>query len=362
LKKIATIIGARPQFIKAAAVSRIIQKNEDMREIIIHTGQHFDHNMSSLFFQEMNIPIPDYNLEVNNLTHGAMTGRMIEKIEEVLLVERPDWVMVYGDTNSTLAGALAAAKLDIRIAHVEAGLRSFNMKMPEEINRILTDRISNVLFCPTENAVQNLHKEGFTEFNCRIHQVGDVMYDAALYYGAMSAQRSDILRRLELTTGKYILCTIHRQENTDNRENLKSIIAALNEINHDLPVILPLHPRTKKILDQHQIVTEFDPIEPVGYFDILELMKNCKLVMTDSGGMQKEAYFFEKYCITLRKETEWLELVNHGYNFLASSDPLKILSLYKDIMARNVMQQKTSLYGNGDASVKIVELLRVFNT
>jgi UDP-GlcNAc3NAcA epimerase len=362
LKKLVTVVGARPQFIKAAAVSRAIRDTGGIHETIIHTGQHFDNNMSNVFFREMDIPNPDYNLEINSLSHGAMTGLMLEKIEQVLLAEKPEMVMVYGDTNSTLAGALAAKKLNIKVAHVEAGLRSFNMKMPEEINRILTDRISDILFCPTENAVSNLYKEGYKEFNCQICQVGDVMYDAALFYGAMSAQRSDIIKRLDLCTGKYVLCTVHRQENTDNIENLKSIITALNEINHEIPVVLPLHPRTRKILDQHQINPDFEPTEPVGYFDILELLKNCKLVITDSGGMQKEAYFFEKYCITLRNETEWLELLNHGYNFLSTSNQLKIISLYKEIVAKNAMLQKTSLYGNGDASEKIVEFLRVFNS
>ena len=295
MNKVVTVIGARPQFIKAAAVSRVLRKNDGIKEIIVHTGQHFNHSMSSVFFQEMQIPEPDYNLEINCLSHGAMTGRMIEKIEEVLVVEKPDWVMVYGDTNSTLAGALAAKKLQIRVAHVEAGLRSFNMKMPEEVNRILTDRISDILFCPTENSVQNLLSEGYKKFDCHILQVGDVMYDAALFYGAFSSQRSDIIKRLDLASGKYVLCTIHRQENTDNVENLRSIISSLNEIDREMPVILPLHPRTRKILGQNQIIPDFIPIEPVGYFDILELLKNCKLVMTDSGGMQKEAYFFNKY-------------------------------------------------------------------
>ena len=237
MKKIVTIVGARPQFIKAAAVSRIIRKTEGIQEILIHTGQHFDNTMSAVFFQEMDIPVPDYNLEVNSLTHGAMTGRMIEKIEAVLIAEKPDWVMVYGDTNSTLAGALAARKLDIRVAHVESGLRSFNMKMPEEINRVLADRISDVLFCPTEYAVQNLHKEGFDNFGCQILQVGDVMYDAALYYGSMSSGYSDIISSLGLKKNGFIVCTVHRQENTDNLENLRSIISALNEINRDIPVV-----------------------------------------------------------------------------------------------------------------------------
>lgn len=360
--KIVTIVGARPQFIKAAAVSRAIRKTEGLKEVLVHTGQHFDQNMSSVFFQEMDIPVPDYNLEINSLSHGAMTGRMMEKTEEVLLKEKPDWVLVYGDTNSTLAGALAARKLDIKVAHVEAGLRSFNMKMPEEINRILTDRISNMLFCPTEIAVQNLYNEGYKGFETEIHQVGDVMYDSALYYGALSAQKSDIVEKLSLSDGKFVLCSIHRQENTDDIENLKSIVSALNEINKDLRVILPLHPRTRKLFELHHIVPEFLPIEPVGYFDILELLKNCRFVMTDSGGMQKEAYFFRKYCITLRNETEWMELVNHHFNFLSGHNRSKILSIYREITARRAMLSITGLYGDGDASGKIVRFLCTFNT
>jgi UDP-GlcNAc3NAcA epimerase len=357
LKRIITVIGARPQFIKAAAVSRSIHKVDGIQEIIIHTGQHFDDNMSSVFFREMDIPEPDYQLEINSLSHGAMTGRMIERIEEILLKEKPDLVMVYGDTNSTLAGALAAKKLNIKVAHVEAGLRSFNMNMPEEINRILTDRISDILFCPTKNAVNNLYREGFKNFNCQINQVGDVMYDAALYYGTMSSQRSNIIKRLNLAAGSFVLCSVHRQENTDNIENLKSIITALNEINRNRTVILPLHPRTQKILKHNNIQPDFEPIEPVGYFDIIELLKNCKLVITDSGGMQKEAYFFQKYCITLRNETEWSELIKNRVNFLSGSDQFKINSLYNKIVSKNTIPQKTNLYGNGDASGRITNYL-----
>jgi UDP-GlcNAc3NAcA epimerase len=357
LKRIITVIGARPQFIKAAAVSRAIRKAGGIQEIVVHTGQHFDDNMSSVFFREMDISEPDYQLEINSLTHGAMTGRMIEKIEQVLITEKPDLVMVYGDTNSTLAGALAAKKLNIPVAHVEAGLRSFNMKMPEEVNRILTDRISDILFCPTENAVKNLHQEGFKGYDCQIHQVGDVMYDAALYYGAMSSQRSDILNTLNLNPDHYILCTIHRQENTDNLENLKSIIMALNDINHEIPIVLPLHPRTRKILELNNINLAFEPIDPVGYFDIVELMKHSNMVITDSGGMQKEAYFFKRYCITPRNETEWIELVDNGYNYLSGADHLKIMTLYNNIIAKNTIKESGFLYGNGDASERIVACL-----
>jgi UDP-GlcNAc3NAcA epimerase len=356
LKKIVTVIGARPQFIKAAAVSRVIRKTEGIREIIIHTGQHFDNNMSDIFFQEMDIPVPDHHLEINSLSHGAMTGRMIEKIEEVLLTEKPDLVMVYGDTNSTLAGALAAKKLDIRVAHVEAGLRSFNMKMPEEINRILTDRISDLLFCPTENALFNLRQEGFEKFPCLTFLTGDVMYDAALFYGKISAARSAILNSLGLTNGKFILCTVHRQENTDNIENLNSIVTALNEINHETPVILPLHPRTRKILFQNKIRLDFDPVDPLGYFDIVELLKHCGLVITDSGGMQKEAFFFGKYCITLRKETEWIELVTNHLNLLTGPDPALIKQGYGQFMGKSI-PESLPLYGQGNASEKIIQFI-----
>jgi UDP-GlcNAc3NAcA epimerase len=357
LKKIATIIGARPQFIKAATISRLLLKEDNLREIIIHTGQHFDSNMSTVFFQEMEIPEPDFNLEISMLSHGAMTGRMIEKIEAILIAEKPNLVLVYGDTNSTLAGALAARKLNIPIAHVEAGLRSFNMKMPEEINRILTDRISDLLFCPTENAIQNLQKEGFENFDCKIYNVGDVMYDAALYYGSRSSDRSDILSKLRVRDKNFILCSVHRQENTDDITRLKSIIEALNDIHRETTVILPLHPRTRKILAQNSIDTLFDPIEPVGYYDIVELLKHSGLVITDSGGMQKEAYFFRKYCITLREETEWVELVENNYNVLAGSDPVLIKKGVGRFLGKEITDSQ-GLYGNGDASQLIVNTLK----
>jgi UDP-GlcNAc3NAcA epimerase len=357
LKKIATIIGARPQFIKAATISRLIQKEPTIREIIIHTGQHFDSNMSSVFFQDMEIPEPDFNLEISNLAHGAMTGRMIEKIEEILIRERPDLVLIYGDTNSTLAGALAARKLNISIAHVEAGLRSFNMKMPEEINRILTDRISDLLFCPTENAIHNLHKEGFDNFGCRIYNAGDVMYDAALFYGSRSGDRSDIISGLKLGNGNFVLCTVHRQENTDDISRLKTIIETLNEINREIKVVLPIHPRTRKILAQNSIHTDFEPIDPVGYYDIVELLKHSSLVITDSGGMQKEAYFFRKYCITLREETEWIELVENNYNVLAGCDPVLIKNSVSRFLGKEI-EASSGLYGNGNASQIIVDIIK----
>jgi UDP-GlcNAc3NAcA epimerase len=315
--------------------------------------------MSAVFFQEMEIPEPRYNLEVNGAGHGAMTGRMLEKIEKVLIDEKPHLVMVYGDTNSTLAGALAARKLNIPLAHVEAGLRSFKMTMPEEINRILTDRISDLLFCPTEKAVSNLDEEGFRNFGCRIYQVGDVMYDSALYYANQAEKKSEIINRLNLTEKPFVLCTIHRQENTDDTENLKSIIDALNRLSQDITVVLPLHPRTRKIMHQHGISTEFETIEPVGYFDIIMLLKNCRLVITDSGGMQKEAYFFGKYCLTLRDETEWVELTEHGYNTLVGINRKKITDAFQNRVNEQFVNQQ-SLYGDGNASRKIARIIQEF--
>lgn len=355
MKKIVTILGARPQFIKAAAVSRAA-KAFPINEVIVHTGQHFDANMSDIFFEQMEIPKPDYQLEINSLGHGAMTGRMLEEIEKVLQKEKPDIVMVYGDTNSTLAGALAAKKLNIQVAHVEAGLRSFNMTMPEEINRILTDRISDFLFCPTKTAIRNLKSEGFENFNAQIHLVGDVMYDAALHYEKRSDQESTILQQLNLNNNEFILCTIHRQENTDNPEKLSAIIEALNKISRSVRVVLPLHPRTKKILKEIGLKVQFDPIDPVGYFDIIQLLKHASLVMTDSGGMQKEAFFFQKFCITLRNETEWVELVENGVNSLAGANENLIIELFNNAL-KNDFPSSSMLYGDGTASKKLLATL-----
>ncbi|MFC0876836.1 non-hydrolyzing UDP-N-acetylglucosamine 2-epimerase [Saccharicrinis sp. FJH2] len=357
-KKIITVVGARPQFVKAAAVSRAIRQT-DMSEVIIHTGQHFDQNMSEVFFEEMEIPHPDYNLGISSLTHGAMTGRMLEGIEEILLKEKPDALMVYGDTNSTIAGALAAKKLGIKVAHVEAGLRSFNMAMPEEVNRILTDRISDLLFCPTDTAVNNLSEEGFSNFGSKIIRTGDVMYDAALFYSAKASEKSHILDNLALNGKTYLLATIHRQENTDNEQRLASIVEALNALTEITEVIVPLHPRTKKIMAQRHLDYKFKVIEPVGYFDMLELIKNSEIILTDSGGLQKEAFFFRKYCVTMRDETEWVELVRNGYNCLSGADTARILSSAKEMMQK---EQKFThqLYGNGDASQQIAaEILKL---
>ena len=352
--KILTIIGARPQFIKAAVVSRAFTQSQHVEEIIVHTGQHFDSNMSDVFFEEMCIPKPHYNLNINGLSHGAMTGQMLEKIEKVLLEEKPDWVLVYGDTNSTLAGALAAKKLHIKVAHVEAGLRSFNMTMPEEINRILTDRISDVLFCPTDKAIENLKLEGYDNIDCHIVKNGDVMQDAALFYLNRARMPQEII------PSKFVLCTVHRAENTDDEVRLKNIFYALEMISEQCPVVLPLHPRTKgKLLaiNYDFIKSKICFIDPVGYLEMVWLLKNCELVMTDSGGLQKEAYFFEKYCVTMRDETEWVELVEKGFNVLAGSEPTRIISSVNVMISKNKEGFENRLYGNGDAGEKILDTL-----
>ena len=292
MKKIVTILGARPQFVKAAVLSRIISKYNEIEEVIVHTGQHFDANMSAVFFEEMEIPKPKYNLNINGLSHGAMTGQMLLKIEEVLMNEQPDTVVVYGDTNSTLAGALAAKKMQLKLVHVEAGLRSFNMQMPEEINRILTDRIADLLLCPTQTAVENLEKEGFENFDSKIVQCGDIMKDAVEFYGNISEEKSTLISDLKLKKNEFVLATIHRQENTDNEQCLKAIFEGLDAINDFKKVIIPLHPRTKKLLEKYKINTTSTVVEPVGYFDMLQLLKNCNLVVTDSGGLQKEALHY----------------------------------------------------------------------
>lgn len=357
--KIVTIVGARPQFIKAAALSRVFLKYGEIEEIIVHTGQHFDENMSAIFFDEMEIPIPKYNLNINSIGHGAMTGRMLEGIEKILLIEKPNLLLVYGDTNSTLAGALAAKKLHIKVAHVEAGLRSFNMNMPEEINRILTDRISDYLFCPTTIAKQNLADEGYTNIDCKIINTGDVMQDAAFFYAQKSATKSQIIKSLPFNN--FILCTLHRAENTDDTTRLKCIIESLNKIHETTPILLPLHPRTKSKIDNLKINLKVKIIEPVGYFDMIELLQNCSLVVTDSGGLQKEAYFFKKNCVTLRNETEWTELVEHGVNMLTRINESEILNSVEKMLAKE-SNFGVNLYGDGNACATICnELLKLNN-
>ena len=346
MKKIITVVGARPQFIKAATLSRQF-KLLGIEEKIIHTGQHFDANMSEIFFDEMEIPKPAYQLDIHGVSHGAMTGRMLEGIEKILMTEKPDGVLVYGDTNSTLAGALAAAKLHIPVIHVEAGLRSFNMEMPEEINRILTDRISNALFCPTDTAVNNLMREGFDNMPIQIIKNGDVMQDAAMYYADKAQLKSDIIRKAGLN--KFVLATIHRQENTDNPENLKNIIEGLNAIHKEITVVVPMHPRTRNILAQNYQLPDFTIIDPVGYFDMIMLLKSCEMVITDSGGVQKEAFFFAKHCITLREQTEWVELVENGFNLLVGSDIDKLRDAF-DFFRTKKSDFSINLYGNGKAA------------
>jgi UDP-N-acetylglucosamine 2-epimerase len=351
--KIVSIVGARPQFIKAAPVSHALRQLAG--EVLVHTGQHYDAQMSGVFFDEMGIPEPDYNLGVGSGSHGWQTGQMLVRTEEVLMAERPDWVLVYGDTNSTLAGALAAAKLHIPVAHVEAGLRSFNRRMPEEHNRVLVDHMADLLFCPTQTALDNLAREGITH---GVHLVGDVMYDAVLRNARVAEQRSKVLDRLGLQSQAYTLATIHRPRNADDSLRLQTILGALAEIPE--PVIFPVHPRTR------QRMAEFDlsfpapgggrptPIDPVGYLDMLVLEKNARLILTDSGGIQKEAYFFAVPCLTLREETEWVETVDAGWNRLVGADPAAIVRMARDFRP---VGSPPPLFGDGQAAPKIVTLL-----
>ena len=355
--KIVTILGARPQFIKASSVSREILRRQndgdDIEEVLVHTGQHFDANMSSVFFEEMSIPEPDYHLGIGGSSHGAMTGRMMEKIESVLLEEHPDFVLVYGDTNSTLAGAVAASKLKLKIAHVEAGMRSFNMAMPEEINRILTDRVSQLLFCPTAIAVRNLENEGVKNWShqAEILLTGDVMQDGAIYYKKLAQQPGTVN-----FSDNFVLSTIHRAENTDDSGRLHEILAALNSIAAHKKVLLPIHPRTRKFVEQGNYpIDRLTLIEPVGYLNMVWLIDHCDLVITDSGGLQKEAFFFSKPCITLRDETEWEELVDHGFNRIAGASKAKILDLFHH--AEFNRDYAIDLYGGGHASEAIVNSL-----
>jgi UDP-GlcNAc3NAcA epimerase len=372
--KIVTIVGARPQFIKAAVVSRaisdfnkcVISNSLRVTEVIVHTGQHYDRNMSDIFFEEMHIPKPDYFLDINGLAHGAMTGQMLEKIETVLAEEQPDVVLVYGDTNTTLAGSLAAAKRHIAVAHVEAGLRSFNRKMPEEINRVLTDHIANFLFCPTRQSVANLKAEGIIKkelaigknngcspiHNPNVCLVGDVMLDAAIYY-------KERARKPQLALSeKFILATIHRAENTDNAVRLKSIFDGFEKIGKEIPIILPLHPRTRKSIEPLDLKTSesIKIIDPVSYFEMIYLLENCMLVMTDSGGLQKEAFFFKKPCITLRDETEWVELVENGFNSLTGAETESIYDAYRATIETD-LDFNIELYGDGKAVERIVKIL-----
>lgn len=359
--KIVTVVGARPQFIKAAAVSRAMAAHPELEEVIVHTGQHFDANMSRIFFEEMEIPAPRYHLDVHSVGHGEMTGRMLEGIEKILIREEPDCVLVYGDTNSTLAGALAAKKLHRKVVHQEAGLRSYNIRMPEEVNRILTDRISDLLCCPTDRAVQNLRSEGFDNFSCWVVKTGDVMHDAALHYRKTASGKSQILRRLGLENREFALCTVHRSENTDDAARLASLVGALNEISREMEIVLPLHPRTAQIVRNGAIRVDFPTIEPVGYIDMIQLLEKTRIVLTDSGGLQKEAFFFGKPCVTLREETEWVELVEGGYNWLGGVSREGIVAGYR-AMLRASPNFDVDLYGGGKAAKKTIESIRLLLT
>ena len=354
--KIITIIGARPQFIKAAPVSQNL-KIVGINEIIVHTGQHYDENMSRVFFEELKIPAPDYNLNINSLSHGAMTGRMLEGIEKVLLQEKPDLVMVYGDTNSTLAGALAAKKLHIKVAHVEAGLRSYNMKMPEEVNRILTDRISDILFCPTTEAVTNLSKEGFSIMDCMVKNSGDVMYDSFLQFKELSDKMSFVTSKLDLQHQNYVLFTCHREENTETEEAFEAIINILNNLATRVEVVFPVHPRIEKKMSNFKLNPKVKTTPPLGYLDMVSLLSHCQMVVTDSGGLQKEAYFSRKFCITLREETEWVELTKSDVNVLCGNNLQKAMGAY-DRYSKTEFSTDTCLYGNGKASIVIAETLK----
>ncbi|KZL93731.1 non-hydrolyzing UDP-N-acetylglucosamine 2-epimerase [Clostridium magnum] len=347
--KILTVVGARPQFIKAAAVSNIIRKEH--KEILVHTGQHYDENMSKVFFDELKIPKPDYNLEVGSGNHGKQTGNMLIKLEEIYLEENPDLVLVYGDTNSTLAGALCASKLLIPVAHVEAGLRSFNMSMPEEQNRILTDHLSKLLFVPTKSALDNLKNEGIQK---GVHNVGDVMFDATLNFKKLAEQKNSIIKELGVKEGQFILTTIHRAENTNDISRLKNIVEALNECGKD--VVLPLHPRTKKYITDYGLNfnNNIKVIDPVGYLEMINLEMNSEKIVTDSGGVQKEAFFMSKPCITMRDETEWVETVENGWNRVVGTDKHKILDSIVNFYPE---KKQENIFGDGNASEKILKLL-----
>lgn len=349
--KVVTVIGARPQFIKAATVSRAIAAFDDITEVIIHTGQHYDANMSDIFFDELSIPRPDHHLGIGGGFHGAMTGRQMEAIETVLMAEKPDWVLVYGDTNSTLAGALAAVKLHIPLAHVEAGLRAFNRKMPEEINRILTDHAADLLFAPTESAIRNLQTEGLPAERLRL--VGDVMYDAALFYRER-AKEPMWFEGLSVRKGNYILATIHRAESTDDPACLTSMLQGLAQA--DAPVILPMHPRTRARISEFglEVPKTIHVVPPTGYLEMIWLEMHCAAIATDSGGVQKEAYFHGRPCITMREQTEWVELIESGWNTLVGTDTGKIAAALSSLACP---EEGKPLYGTGNAAELIVNLL-----
>lgn len=354
--KLLTIIGARPQFIKAAPFSNAIRKYAE--EIIVHTGQHYDENMSKIFFDEMGIPEPDYNLEVGSGGHGRQTGEMMIRLEDVVLKEKPDYIVVFGDTNSTIAGALVAAKLHIPIGHIEAGLRSFNRKMPEEINRIGTDVLSSQLFCPTDNAVKLLGKEGIKN---EVYQCGDIMCDAMLHFLPVSDEKSQILKELDLKSGDYHLFTMHRPENTDHPDRIMSIFKGLEASGKT--IVYPVHPRMRSILNAPEIrenvnkVKNLRMIDPVGYLDMIQLEKHADKIITDSGGMQKEAYFVKRPCITIRDESEWVETVDAGYNVIVAADPHKIADAIRNF---DPEIKDDGLYGDGKSANYIAEKIKEY--
>lgn len=347
--KVISVVGARPEFVQAAPVSRALRPRH--QEVLVHTGQHYDYGMSAVFFQELGLPAPDYNLEVGSGPQGQQTGEMLARMERVLMDEQPDWVLVRGDTNSTLAGALAAAKLHIPVGHIEAGLRSFNRWMPEEINRIVADHVSDLLFCPTPTAVSNLAAEGIRE---GVHLVGDVMYEAILYNLSLAEAKSQALTHLGLATGDYLLLTVHRAENTDIEENLHGILAALDRLEE--LVIFPVHPRTRKRLKElgWPPPSHVRLVEPQSYFEILVLEKNARLLLTDSGGMQKEAYCLGTPCLTLREQTEWVETVEAGWNRLVGTNPEGIVDAVHNFQPP---AERRALYGDGQTSRSIVRIL-----
>lgn len=367
--KLLTVIGARPQIIKAAAISRAIKNRfaGQIEEKILHTGQHYDANMSQVFFDELGIPQPHFNLGVGSGRHGEQTAKMIAGIEEVLLSDKFDGVILYGDTNSTLAGAVAAAKLHVPVFHIEAGLRSFNMAMPEEQNRIVCDQLSNICFAPTQTAVENLRREGFMESRAQfphgkgrlVCNCGDVMYDNSLYFASVAQQRCTILNDLGIQPGQYILATIHRDNNTDDPARLSAILQALADIQSEsgLPIILPLHPRTKAKLPKVELTLNLIP--PASFLEMTLLEQNAALVMTDSGGVQKESFFFERPCVILRPETEWVEIVNHGAGIIADADYTRIVEAYKKLSGQAIHFPR--LFGDGHAAEKMLECIMQYN-
>lgn len=353
--KIVTIVGARPQFIKAAPISKAL-RSAGHTEFLLHTGQHYDHGMSQVFFDELGLPSADINLDVRSGGHGEQTGRMLARIEDVLLSEKPDQVLVYGDTNSTLAGALAAVKLHISLAHVEAGLRSYNRKMPEEHNRVLTDHCADLLFCPTKTAVENLATEGIIS---GVHEVGDPMYDAVLMFSQKAGERSTILQRLGLKNGCYLLATIHRAYNTDDPKVLKSILSVLQDVNET--IVFPVHPRTQQKIRDYGLLGDISTrrnlvlIDPVDYLDMLVLEQNARMILTDSGGVQKEAFFFAVPCLTLRPETEWVETVSSGWNLLVDVDPKRISAGLQHTFPS--ADQRPQMFGDGRSALAIAQIL-----